>query len=142
MDQYSLKEEESDNIGSLLDGQGLILFFKNNDDIFGCGEDGRMVFARMKNPDEDSPEEWADEANFIAQNLSKMIRGEPSQGVFCKNDLKKIKVMDRDDVVDELRKTANESGKHFGAIQVIKINRMLPKTNRDDTPNFSRTDEE
>lgn len=142
MDQFSLKEEENCNIGSLLDNQGLILFFKSDDDFFGCGEDGRMVFARMKHPDEDSPDGWAEEASFVAQNLSKMILGEPSQGVFGKKDLKKIKVVDKDDVVDKLRELANDSGKHLGTVQVIKINRMLPKNDRDDAPNFARTDEE
>jgi len=85
----------------------------------------------------------ADEANFTAINLSKLVRGEPGQHVFGKNDIKKIKVMDQDTVVAALQKIASDSGAHFGTIKIIKLGNLIPsKHDRDDAPNFVRADEE
>ncbi len=146
MDQWNqsiLEEEERNDIQHLIDSHGMILFFKKDKDYFGAGEDSRVVFARLKNPDEDTPSGWADEANFTAENLSKIMRGEPGQQVFDKSDLSKIKIMDKDKIVEELKKIPKEKGEHFNSIKVIKLSRLFsPNHSRDDAPNFTRADED
>ena len=76
----------------------MLLFFKFHDEIFGCGEDGRIVFARIKNPDKDD-KEWGKEASFSALNLNKAINGENISSIFGKKDLKQMKIIDREDAV-------------------------------------------
>lgn len=143
MDEFFLKEEEKLNIQHLLDNQGMIFFFKKDDDYFGAGEDSRVIFARIKHPDKETPSGWADEASFTADNLTKMMQGDPCQRVFNKKDLKKIKILDKDEILDQLKDVAHESGEPVGTIKVIKISRLMPhKNNRDDAPNFVRADEE
>lgn len=142
-DDYLLEEEDQESFKHFLDMQGLILFFKKDGDFFGAGEDSRVVFARLKHPDDDSSKGWEDEASFTATNLSKMVNGEPSTHVFSKSDIKKIRIVDRDDVVKQLSDKASASGTRLGAIKIIKFSRHDPdQSDRDDAPNFGRTDEE
>lgn len=142
-DEYLLEQENDSKLRHFLDMQGLILFFKKGDEYFGAGEDSRVVFARLKNPDSDVSKGWGEEASFTATNLNKMVRGEPSTHVFSKDDIKKIKVVDRDDVVRELSSKAAEAGARLGAVKIIKIGRFdIGQGDRDDAPNFVRADEE
>lgn len=129
------EEEEKRDIEYLLDSQGIIFFFEKDKEYFGTGEEGRMIFARMKNPDDDTSEE----ANFTAQNLSKMIAGEPSQHVFSLEDLNKINVVSKDDVVKKLKTVSDDTGERFDSIKIIKIGRLMPKG---DTTDFTLDDEE
>lgn len=141
-DDYLVEEEESNKIKHLLDAQGLILFFKKDGDYYGAGEDSRVIFARLKNPDKDTGKGWTDEASFTATNLNKLLRGQPSTHVFDKDDIKKIKVMDRDKVIDAIKDEAPEDGPKMGSVRIIKIGHFNPKHDRDDAPNFVRADEE
>ena len=109
-DNFMLESEVDSKIDSLIDEQGIILFFKKDDDVYGCSEDGRVVFARIKNPDEDLPSGWEDEASFSAFNLNKMVRGEPGEHVLKKDDIEKLKVIEREEAVEELRKEAEKAG--------------------------------
>ena len=61
----------------------------------GCGHDFPFCFWRMTGkPDKDSPPEWADQASFMATNLSKMLNGEDgTDTVFGKKVLKKLDVL-------------------------------------------------
>lgn len=137
-----LQEEEDLNIKHLLDMQGMVLFFKKDKDYFGANEDSRVIFARMKHPDDETPSGWADEASFVAENLTKMIQGKPSQSVFSKSDLKSIKVIDRDEAIEHIKETAHESGDDVGPVKTMKITRLIFKHDRDEAPNFIRADEE
>ena len=103
-DDQLLKEADEDKLNALLDGLGLVLFFEKDKEIFGSGEDGRVVFAKLKNPDDDLPSGWEDEASFSAQNLSKVVKGEMAQHVFNKESLDEIKIIDRDKAFEELKK--------------------------------------
>lgn len=142
--QQLLAEEEKDSkIRHFLDTQGLILFFKKDKDYFGADEDGRVVFARLKDPDDETPSGWADEATFSAANLSKMVQGQPSTHIFSKNDIKKIKVVDRDKVIDSLKDTESDGGVKMSAIRIVRIGHSFDgQHDRDDAPNFVRADEE
>lgn len=133
-------------VNHLIDSAGHVLFFKKGKELFGAGEDSRVIFARMKHPDEETPKEWAKDASFSAQNLNKAVRGEPSQHVISNDDLKKIKVIDRDEVVKDLAKEAESLGdKAFPKRQKFQLDlsRIFQRIqNPDDPPNFVRADEE
>ncbi len=103
--KYYFEEENLDSkINSLLDNHDFTLFFKKDNEIFGSKEEGRVVFAKLKTSDSDVPDGWFEEANFSADNLSRLINGEESTHLFGKKDLSKIKVLDRNKAFDELKK--------------------------------------
>jgi hypothetical protein len=131
------EEEEADKLRHFADAHGLVLFFKKGKEYFGAGEDSRMVFARLKNPDDEVADGWIEEANFSAINLNKLVNGEVCQHIFSKDDLDKIKVIDQEEAITSIKKSKSDSDD--GSIQIIKIG---TDTNRDKAPNFLRTDEE
>lgn len=142
-DFFKFYEDIRSQIDSMIDSNGYVLLFKLGKDVFGAGEDSRVVFARMKIPDDDMPKNWEDEASFSADNLNKSIRGEPATQVFHQKDLKKIKVLDRDKVVEQLVKAAEKQGgispkKSFMKLDLSKFFHHNP----DDAPNFVRADED
>lgn len=139
---FRIDEDAEEKINSLIDGEGYILFFKKGDDTFGANEDSRVVFAKMKNPDDEMPTNWEEEASFSAHNMNKMLRGEPGEHVFSKKDLTEIKVMDRESVVENLKKEAKGLGdKAFPSkFKLIDI-RSLLSHDPDEAPNFIRADE-
>lgn len=136
-DEYLAEEDHSNSIRAIIDGHGMVMFFKKDKDLYGGDEDSRMVFARMKNPDEDSTEGWDDEASFMAVNLCKLLKGEPAQHVFQKRDLKKMKIMDVEDVIEDLKNQAHESGETMAPLKVIRLS-----TPDGQGVNSFRTDEE
>jgi hypothetical protein len=138
-DMYLLESDNEATIRNLIEQHGLIMFFKKDSEYFGCGEDGRIVFAKMKNPDDDMPEGWEKEANFTATNISKLIRGESSQQVFDSEAIKKLKVVDSDEVIEKLKNDASDKGEKISSIKIIQ---MPSDKDRDQAPNFTRTDED
>ena len=97
-------EDKKNQIQRLVNGDNLILFFKKGGEVFGAPEESRVVFARMKNPDDEMPEGWFDDANFVAVNLVKALMGEKTTQMFSAKDLKSIKVVDKDSVENLLMK--------------------------------------
>ena len=92
-----LISERKEKIKSMLDNGNLILFFSKDGEFFGCPEESRLVFAKIKNPDEDVTPAWADEAAFMAYNLSKALTvDEIPQRLFYKPDISNIEILDRD----------------------------------------------
>src|SRR5688500_371994 len=75
-DAYVELQEKRDEIGSHLDRRGCIMFFKRGDDIFGAPEESRLMFAKMKSPDDDVSDQWRQEAKFLAVNLLQAIIGQ------------------------------------------------------------------
>lgn len=112
-DEWCLYEAEIKQIGDVLDGNGLILFFRRGDDLFGAGEDSRLTFARMKGSDDEDGESWRNDARFLALNLMKTMMGEPGESLFSMKDLPGIKIIDRDEAVTRLhgKKKAPEKKK-------------------------------
>ena len=140
-------EDSESRVDALIDQSGYILFFKKGKDIFACSEDGRVVFAKIKNPDDETPAGWEDEASFSADNLNKKIRGEPGQHVFDKASLKDIKIIDRDEAVKILKKEAQKPGAKMPEpkVKIFDISHLLRQhiqKDPDDAPNFVRADEE
>lgn len=92
------KEKKQSRVKSIIDGQNLIMFFKKGNGIFGAPEESRIVFARMKNPnDEEMPEDWANDANFNAYDLAQTLNGNSTENLFSMNDLPEIDVITRDE---------------------------------------------
>lgn len=86
----------------LLDRSDFSLFFQKDGSIFGAPEESRVIFARMKNPDPDTPSDWVNQASFMAINLDDMHNGRGIQSVFGGKDLPEIKVIDQGKAVDEI----------------------------------------
>lgn len=139
-------EDAREKIESMIDEGGYILFFKKDGDIFASGEDSRIVFSKLKNPDdeEDMPDNWVNDASFVAENMNKMIRGEPGQSVFYQKDIDEMKVIDRDKVIEELKKEAQSDGAFpKKAIKFIDIRNLFKmQHDPDDAPNFSQSNED
>lgn len=133
-----LSEDEKDGgaINHQIDAQGLILFFSKDNDIYGAPEGSRVVFARMKHPQDDDSSE---DASFSAQNLSKLGSGEFGHQVFGKEDIKKIKILDRDEAVKKA--IGKHTEKTPDTIQIVKVFPAGQK-DRDEAPNMIRADEE
>lgn len=140
--EFLIEKETEEKINHMIDSNGYILFFKKDKDVFGAGEDSRLVFAKMKSPDEDMPKRWKDEASFSADNLNKSVKGEPSQHVFNNDDLKEMDVIDREEAVKALKKVAEKAGDTAfpKAHHILDISKFL-QHDPDDAPNFVRTDE-
>lgn len=144
-DEFGLE----DKIETLVDSKGIIFFFKKDNDVFGTGEDGRIAFAKLKNPDKDMPKGWEEDAGFSATNLTKEIQGESSLFVVRNENIKDIKVIDKEDAIKELKKTAKNSGsKNLGKKIKTKVitfdqlvNMMKPKDS-DEAPNFIQARED
>lgn len=98
--------QEKDKIEAMLGANQLIFFFKKNGTMYGAPESSRLIFARMKNPDKDTPKTYLDDASFMAINLTKAAQGSEEKIVFDKADLKDIKIIDQDEVKKFLAKKA------------------------------------
>ena len=107
-DECLIQEDTDSKINALLESGEFILFFIKDKDIYGADENSRVIFAKLKNPDDDLPNGWQDEATFSAQNLSQTVKGSGSQHVFGVKDLKKIKIIDREEAFNQLQKQTND----------------------------------
>lgn len=93
---------EKDKLAKVVEDDNFSFFFQKDKEFFGAPEESRIVFARMKNPDEDSDKEWAKDANFIGIDIEKAAKGEQVQRLFGLKDLKEIKVIEKDEVLKKL----------------------------------------
>lgn len=107
-----LKKEKGtrqEKIRNVIDGQNLILFFKKGNKLFGTPEEGRIVFARMKAPNDDDemPDGWEQDANFAALDLIQALNGSSTENLFSIKDMPEIKVLDKETMVKELLRCPN-----------------------------------
>lgn len=117
-----LAMQEMDQVHALLNGNGFVFFFKKKGELFGTGEDGRLTFARMKNPDDDDPVE---DASFTAISLDAAVNNEKKKVIIGHKELNDVKVMDREDVYAELiKKTSKDQRK--------KLKNVSPDESDDD----------
>lgn len=100
-DRYKLMEQINgikDRIKNIIGSGQFIMFVKkkSDNDIFGTDEDGRLMFAKMKNPDDDEvlPDGWEKEGSFSCTNLSQLVNGIPTQTIFGHKDLKDLEIVD------------------------------------------------
>lgn len=91
--------DKEDRVRSLLDGQNFILFFKKDNGFFGAPEESRLTFARIKDEEENM-----EDARFMAVNLIDALAGKMTQNLFNSDDIKKIKIIDKEDCGKHLLK--------------------------------------
>lgn len=103
------KQELENRLRSLVSENGILLFFEFDKEVFGCGEDGRVMFARIKSPNPGEVKAFADEASFVAVNLSRLAKGEVTKSLFKKKDMNKIKVVSEDEAVQKLVKSGGSA---------------------------------
>lgn len=84
----------------LMEDNDIVFFFKKDKVIYGGSENSRLIFARMKNPEKEEIK-WSKDATFSAYNLEEE---KPSETVFNKKDLDKIKILDQEKAEKELDK--------------------------------------
>jgi hypothetical protein len=101
-DETSKQIELKNRINGLIDNQEFSLFFKKGNSVFGAPEESRVVFARMKNPDEESSSQWAKQASFLAINLDNVAEGRGIQSLITAKDLPEIKIIGQEQAVEEL----------------------------------------
>jgi hypothetical protein len=106
---YQIKEEKYNQIKLLLDGQNFTIFFEYEGNVYGATEPHRVTFSKIKSPDEETTEEWIEEAHFLAYNLSESIKGKPVQEIFYENDVKKIDVITKEQAFKKLKERAEEA---------------------------------
>ena len=93
---------------SLIETNNLVLFFEKDKKLYGAPESSRVIFAKMKNPDEDMPKAWLKDANFVAFDLKKAMQGKKFEILISSKDLNSIKILDESDVVKRLGKGTGE----------------------------------
>jgi hypothetical protein len=105
------KEVKRDSVRSLLDANNFVFFFKKGNNLFAAPETSRVMFARMKNPDEETTEEAKKEQSFLALDLDSALEGEKAERIIKYEDLKELKVLDRDKVEEMLVKRVGDPKK-------------------------------
>ena len=93
-------------IKSLIDTNSLVLFIEKDGKIYGAPESSRLVFAKMKNPDDDI--KWAKDANFTVFDLGQALKGKRIQAIMTYKDLNSIKVLDEDKIIKKLGKNSKD----------------------------------
>lgn len=86
----------------VIDAENLTMFFKFKDSIYGLPEMSRVVFAKLKDPnDEDNNKVWRKEANFSAINLQKE---QDNQTILNADDVKDIKIISKEEALKAMKK--------------------------------------
>lgn len=133
-----LNQQEKQSIKAILDGGGFIFFFKIGNDLYGGGEQDRLQFSRMKNPEDGK--KWAKEASFVGVSLDSALHGIKKQAVFSYNDLKRVKVIDQDKAYALLVKKAEKEPK--GKLNLKFVTAPSDEDDDPQTPhNFNKQDE-
>ena len=102
---------EQSQLDTILNGNNFVLYFKKDGAIYGTPEEGRVTFARMKQPLDDTPKGWAKEASFTAINISDALEGKESETVIAYDDLDKLKVIGEDEVRRKLKDKGDKDAK-------------------------------
>lgn len=99
----ALDHAQKNKLKLMLDGSGMILFFIYKDEVYGAPEGSRVTFAKMMDEeDEDNTPGWKSEANFMAQNLTKLGQGQQVQMIFSEKDLPLIDVITKEEAFEQL----------------------------------------
>jgi len=107
----SLLQEEENLIKSVANHPGFMLFFKKGDGLFAAPEESRVIFAKLKGQNDDEiTDDWKDEANFVALDLLKGLRGEKTPSLFSNRDMPEIELItDKECICDMLNKHAKKA---------------------------------
>lgn len=95
--------DEALNLNDMLSKEEISFYFTKNNEILGTDENGRLTFARMKNPDKEDGKEWLEDASFSAINLTKTIKNhDKTECIINIKDLKEIKVISEEEAKKRL----------------------------------------
>jgi hypothetical protein len=100
-------QEKQSKVSSYLDENKYTLFFEYKKDLYASDEDSRVVFAKIKNSDEDLPRNWKEDIKFVAVKLMPSLKGQNSTHLFSHKDLKDIIFVDRDEIIKKIIKDKN-----------------------------------
>lgn len=108
-DQILFQENKKKQLDELFDKHDLTLFFRKDKHIYGCPEESRVIFAKLKAGDNFSAMMIGkkEDVKFLAYNLTKAMHGnedEAIQTLLGKPDLKSIKVISREKAIEKLTK--------------------------------------
>lgn len=98
-----LENNNKKRLKEIINSENYVMYFKFNDEFFAADENSRVVFAKLKNPDEDVNKAWETEASFMGSNLSSYEKtGHLAKRIFFFKDLKKIKIINKEKVLKQL----------------------------------------
>ena len=119
-DDVLAEEDRQSKARSLVNSPNLVLFFTKEGSVYGAPEDSRVIFAKMKAKNDEDGEKWKKDADFMAVNLTAYLdEGKLSQSVFGKKDLRKIKVLDKDEAEQKLLSHPKNTSKEAKVISVV-----------------------
>ena len=95
-DEATNNQKKKDKLKDLIQGNGLILFFKKGKTVFGAPEESRLAFARLK--------EEGHDGTFIAFKLEDALKGKSVKAEFGKDQLDEIQIIDREEAEKLLNK--------------------------------------
>ena len=107
--QIIVSEQKNRSIRMFLEGGQFVMYFMYGKDIYACGENSRVTYSKMLKPDEETTEDWCEQANFQAFNLSKAIKGQSAQEMFFYSDVDKIDILTKDEAYEKLVKIAEDA---------------------------------
>jgi len=93
-DEATVSKKKKEKLQDLIQGNGLILFFKKEGTVYGAPEESRLAFARLKEDEFDG--------SFIAFKLADALKGKSVKAEFGKDQLDEIKVIDREEAEKSL----------------------------------------
>ncbi len=119
-DNFCMNEDGTDSkIKMLLDGQNLIMFFVKDGIAYGCPEESRLTFARIKHPNKEDAD--LDAARFAAINLFDALIGKTTENLFTKKDMHKIKIISQEKCAKMLGKEVKKNGKKSKTAKIPNI---------------------
>jgi hypothetical protein len=92
---------EKEQLDSIVNGKGLILFFTKGNKVWGAPEHSRLVFAKLKNPDDD---DVFSDLGFPAFDLAQALLGNKIHNMFSAGDLPSINIISKEDAEKKLSK--------------------------------------
>lgn len=101
---FSFFLENQEKVSSYLDENKYTLFFEYKKDLYASDEDSRLIFAKIKNEDEDLPRNWKEDTKFIAVKLFSALKGQNSTHLFSHANLQEIHLIDRDEIINKIMK--------------------------------------
>ncbi len=132
-DWFYFQEALENHISNLLDSRGYIMFFKKDGQVFGAPEESRIMFARLKTPEKDE-KQTEEPGGFLGFNLLRSMFGDMSPNLFGANDLKKIKIIDREDAEKHMKKKATDDDGTEGGnplrMMLTKMIRIIPSAGK------------
>lgn len=121
-DEFLAEEDRQNRIQAALNSPNIVLFFVEDNQVYGAPEDSRVIFARMKAKGDEDGEKWKKDADFMAFNLSTLDDGRVTQSVFGKKDLRKIKVIEKEEAERRLMSQPKSSKKQAKVISIVVPN--------------------